>query len=88
LVKPEANGVAPDGSPVDVYRALPSEPDSSRIRSILNEVGSILDLGCGPGRFSNPLAAAGHRVVAVDDSAEMLSWVLGAETVLEPRRLS
>jgi SAM-dependent methyltransferase len=43
---------------------------------------SILDLGCGPGRLANPLAADGHRVVAVDDSAAMLAHLVGAEPLL------
>lgn len=42
----------------------------------------MLDLGSGPGRIANPLSAAGHDVVAVDDSPEMLTHVVGAETVV------
>jgi len=71
-----------DGSPIDVYRALPFESHLARIRALIPEATTILDLGSGPGRLSNPLAAAGHHVVAVDDSVEMLSHVVGAETVL------
>src|SRR5262245_568069 len=80
--------VAPDGSPVDVYRALPAEPALSLVRSVLcgfqglHGRASILDLGSGPGRLANALAAEGHRVVAVDDSADMLAHVTGAEAVL------
>jgi SAM-dependent methyltransferase len=74
--------VAPDGSPVKVYLALPVEPDLSCVRAVVPANASVLDLGSGPGRLSNPLAAAGHEVVAVDDSAEMLAFVVGAETVL------
>ncbi len=74
--------VAPDGSPVEVYLALPFEADLARVRAVIPPDASILDLGSGPGRLSNPLAAAGHHVVAVDDSAEMLSHVVGASTVL------
>ena len=74
--------VAPDGSPVAVYRALPAEPALGYVRSLLGGPASILDLGCGPGRLANPLAADGHQVVAVDDSAAMLAHVTGAETVL------
>ena len=74
--------VAPDGSPVDVYLALPFEADLARVRAVIPPDASILDLGSGPGRLSNPLAADGHAVVAVDDSAEMLSHVVGASTVL------
>ena len=75
------DGVAPDGSPVEVYRALPAEPDLGRLRSVLPAGCSVLDLGAGVGRLANPLAAAGHQVVAVDDSAEMLSWVDGPECI-------
>jgi len=74
--------VAPDGSPVDVYLALPFEADLARLQAVIRANASILDLGSGPGRLTNPLAAAGHDVVAVDDSAEMLSHVMGASTVL------
>src|SRR3954454_14234764 len=34
--------------------------------------GRLLDLGCGTGRVAIPLAGRGHRVTAVDLSAEML----------------
>jgi len=33
---------------------------------------AILELGCGSGRLLLPLAEAGHRVIGVDESAEML----------------
>jgi SAM-dependent methyltransferase len=33
----------------------------------------VLDLGCGVGRIAAPLAALGHRVVGVDESAAMLA---------------
>jgi SAM-dependent methyltransferase len=42
---------------------------------------SILELGAGAGRVTHPLVALGHPVVAVDESAEMLARVRGAETV-------
>jgi SAM-dependent methyltransferase len=42
---------------------------------------SILELGCGAGRITHPLTALGHRVVAVDESPEMLAHVRDAETV-------
>jgi SAM-dependent methyltransferase len=74
--------VAPDGSPVDVYLALPFEADLARVRAVIPSDATVLDLGSGPGRLSNPLAAEGHDVVAVDDSGEMLSHVVGASTVL------
>lgn len=34
----------------------------------------ILDLACGPGRHSLPLALAGHEVTAIDASAYLLDW--------------
>ena len=74
--------VAADGSPVAVYLALPAEPDLGRVRSVLPVGSSVLDLGSGPGRIANPLVAAGHTVVAVDDSSDMLARIEGAETVL------
>jgi SAM-dependent methyltransferase len=44
----------------------------------------ILELGCGTGRITRPLVAAGHRVVAVDESADMLAHITGTETVCSP----
>ena len=35
-------------------------------------VARILELGCGTGRVMAPLVAAGHTVVGVDESQEML----------------
>ena len=43
--------------------------------------GSILELGCGPGRITRFLIALGHEVTAVDDSPAMLEHVTGARTV-------
>jgi SAM-dependent methyltransferase len=65
-----------------VYLALPSEPDLTRVRSVLRPDSSVLDLGAGVGRIANALTAEGHRVVAVDDSVPMLEHVAGAEAVL------
>jgi SAM-dependent methyltransferase len=74
--------VAPDGSPTAVYLALPAEPALGLVRTVVSPGDSVLDLGSGPGRIANPLADDGHDVVAVDDSAAMLSHVVGAEAVL------
>src|SRR5437773_2038239 len=45
------------------------------VAELLGEVRglSVLDLGCGTGRHSLPLAAAGATVTALDFSAEMLA---------------
>jgi SAM-dependent methyltransferase len=41
----------------------------------------ILELGAGAGRVTHRLLELGHPVVAVDESAEMLARIRGAETV-------
>jgi SAM-dependent methyltransferase len=65
--------VAPDGSPVDVYLALPSSPEYDPVVDALPPTGSVLDLGCGTGRLSNVLAQRGYDVIAVDESEAMLA---------------
>jgi SAM-dependent methyltransferase len=74
--------VAPDGSPVEVYRALRAGADLEIVREYARPGASVLDLGSGPGRIANPLARAGYEVVAVDNSQAMLDHVEGATTVL------
>jgi SAM-dependent methyltransferase len=64
--------VAPDGSPVDVYRALPRPAEADMIHSAIPGAGAVLDLGCGTGRFARALAELGHEVVAVDHEPAML----------------
>ncbi len=46
--------------------------DQVFVRRHCDPPGRLLDLGCGTGRAAIPLARAGHRVVGVDLSAEML----------------
>jgi SAM-dependent methyltransferase len=65
--------VAPDGSPVPVYLALPAGTTPALIDSAIAPRSTILELGSGPGRITRALVAMGHRVIAVDDSPEMLS---------------
>jgi SAM-dependent methyltransferase len=65
--------VAPDGSPVDVYRALPRPEDADLVHAAIPAGASILDLGAGVGRFAVVLAALGHPVVAVDHEPAMLA---------------
>lgn len=76
-----AAAVAPDGSPIAIYAALPPTDDPALIHAAVAPGGSILELGCGVGRMTHPLVALGHPVVGVDESPEMLSLVTGAETV-------
>lgn len=70
-----------DGCPVDVYAALPTFGEPEWIHSVVVPSGSVLDLGSGVGRIADPLTELGHRVVAVDDSLEMLAHVGSAEPV-------
>jgi SAM-dependent methyltransferase len=88
------SGVAPDGSPVEVFAALPAEPAAGYVLAALAPGSDVLELGCGAGRLTRVLAANGHRVVAVDESDEMLARVEGAAervladaTSLDLRRL-
>lgn len=74
--------IAPDGSPVDLYRRLPPGDDLAAIAPLVPRGATVLDLGCGAGRLAHPLAAAGCDVTAVDESAAMLAHVRGCRTVL------
>lgn len=74
--------VAPDGSPVDIYLALPAGDVPTLIQSAIPRKSSILELGSGPGRLTHPLIELGHRVTAVDNSPEMLAHVHRGETVV------
>jgi SAM-dependent methyltransferase len=67
-----------------VYRRLPPLGEAAIVSGALAAGASILDLGCGVGRIAHELIALGHPVVAVDQSAEMLAFVRGAEAVCGP----
>ena len=71
----------PDGSPVEVYLHLPEGGEAELVHGTIPEGADILELGCGVGRVTHELVRLGHPVVAVDESAEMLAHVRGAETV-------
>jgi SAM-dependent methyltransferase len=77
----EITDVTADGSPVAVYLALPAGDEPGLIHDAVGPGASILELGCGAGRVTRPLAALGHPVVAVDNSPAMLEHVTVAETV-------
>lgn len=49
--------------------------------SVVSVGSSLLELGAGAGRLTRPLVDAGYRVVAVDESDEMLARIDVAETV-------
>jgi SAM-dependent methyltransferase len=58
--------VAPDGSPVPVYLAMPHHDALDLVRDQVRPGGSVLDLGCGVGRLANALAGEGFTVTGVD----------------------
>lgn len=74
--------VAPDGSPVELYERLSPGDVPRLVSEVFGPGADVLELGCGVGRVTHALVALGHRVVAVDQSAEMLARVRGAEAVL------
>jgi SAM-dependent methyltransferase len=67
--------VAPDGSPVAVYRALPAVPEFTPVLNFLVPPATVLDLGCGVGRLANELALRGFDVTGVDESRVMLNYL-------------
>jgi SAM-dependent methyltransferase len=58
-----------------VFAALPAEPAAGYVLGALGAARDVLELGCGAGRLTRAMAAAGHRVVAVDESPAMLARV-------------
>ncbi len=72
---PKPNTTAPDGSPIKLYRLLKPAGEPEIIQSVLRPGSSILELGCGVGRITQPLLEAGYDVVPVDNSPEMLKTV-------------
>jgi SAM-dependent methyltransferase len=82
---PAGNGpghITADGCAVDLYAVLPIGLEPAIIATAVPAGSSILELGAGPGRVTRELVARGYDVVAVDDSAEMLAHIVGAETVV------
>jgi SAM-dependent methyltransferase len=63
----------PDGCAVDFYALLPPGEEPAIVDAAVPAGASILELGCGTGRILRPLAALGHPVLGVDESAEMLA---------------
>lgn len=73
--------ITPDGCAVDLYAALGARGEPELIHAAVPAGAAVLELGCGAGRVSTPLARLGHRVVGVDESAEMLARCEGITTV-------
>lgn len=76
--------ITPDGCAVDLYAAVPARGEPELIHAAVPAQAAVLELGCGAGRISTPLARLGHRVVGVDESAEMLARCVGISTVRSP----
>ncbi len=76
--------ITPDGCAVDVYALLPAGREPQVIHDAIPAGASILELGSGAGRVTHPLVALGHPVLALDESAEMLAHIQGAETIQAP----
>ena len=63
-------------------RAAPQSDWIVRWAPLLPPAARVLDVACGHGRHARCLAAAGHRVTAVDRDADLLAPLAGlAETV-------
>ncbi|QMU73705.1 class I SAM-dependent methyltransferase [Streptacidiphilus sp. P02-A3a] len=73
--------ITPDGCSVELYERIPVGDEPEVIAAAVPAGATILELGCGVGRVTHPLAARGFTVTAVDESAEMLERVRGVRTV-------
>jgi SAM-dependent methyltransferase len=71
--------ITPDGCAVELYRVLPAMGEPEVVHAAIPAGAGILELGAGAGRVTRRLVALGHPVVAVDESAEMLACVRGAD---------
>jgi SAM-dependent methyltransferase len=81
---PQRNGtgpgaITPDGCSVELYSLLPPMGEPEIIHAAIPARASILELGAGAGRVTHRLLELGHPVVAVDESAEMLARIRGAD---------
>ena len=74
--------ITPDGCSVELYALLPPMGEPEIVHDAVPPGASVLELGAGAGRMTHRLVELGHPVVAVDESAEMLARVRGAETVV------
>ncbi|MFD6415329.1 class I SAM-dependent methyltransferase [Streptomyces sp. NPDC060194] len=62
--------------PLDVERWC-AAPDTADLSVLRRCRGSVLDIGCGPGRLVASLAARGHRVLGIDVSDAAVARTLG-----------
>ena len=74
--------ITPDGCAVDFYAMLSPGREPEIVHAAAGHpAASILELGSGSGRITGALTALGHRVLAVDESPEMLAHITTADTV-------
>jgi SAM-dependent methyltransferase len=73
--------VAPDGSPVEVYRRLPDRGEGGLVARAVPPPAELRERRGGTGRVTRQLVAHGYDVVAVDESPEMLEHVRDVPTV-------
>jgi SAM-dependent methyltransferase len=73
------------GTVADAYeRARPGYPDDA-VRWLAGDVPcDVVDLGAGTGKLTRSLVAHGHRVTAVEPSAEMLAQLRAAVPAAVP----
>jgi SAM-dependent methyltransferase len=64
-----------------MYLLIPVGEESDIVRKVVSSGAEVLELGCGVGRVTHALVELGYRVVAVDESHDMLRHVVGAEAV-------
>jgi SAM-dependent methyltransferase len=77
--------ITPDGCAVDFYASLPpGHAEADLVASVTTPGATVLELGAGAGRVTHCLVERGLSVVAVDESAEMLRHISGAETIVSP----
>jgi ubiquinone/menaquinone biosynthesis C-methylase UbiE len=75
--------ITPDGCAVEFYAQLPpGHREADLVATVAQDGATVLELGAGAGRVTQSLTARGFQVVAVDESAEMLARIAGAETVV------
>jgi SAM-dependent methyltransferase len=88
-IDPEILAAAPESPysfPPELFRAEGAVPSPllDRAREVMDERSSVLDVGCGAGAASLPLAPPARHIVAVDSQASMLDAL---EAVAQQRDL-
>jgi len=71
-----------DGCSVSLYARMPYLGELDSVRPLLTPGASVLELGAGAGRLTRKLLERGLNVTAVDNSADMLAYVLEMRIVV------